>query len=284
MNMGQASSIRIRCKAIVKNGKRCRKMSVPGYDFCRVHGFGRIKGTPWYENGIFLAIVTSIVGLVVAWFFFWKGPSLENQDRILAKQDEILSIPPIALDIGPVLDSKDPWGTSFIICNQSHRIISNVWAVAYWRDLDASKKDLFSRAALNPVPELLPTGKQGLHFASIGPPVQFRPFGSRTFVNIDIRFTPVSLGHETNQIFQFCVAQDHAGNYIWIPSGEGQSLRILTAEIDKQALRVIDTIPFLDLRVDSIDDISLTDKNYPIQINYSWKNIGGEAAIAVYIE
>jgi len=288
MNKQQTKPLSIRCKARTNTGKQCKKMSVPGYEFCKVHGFGKLKGVPVYENAIFLAVIglilSSIVGLFIARHYFLIGPSIENQNKILTKQDEVLNIPPIALDIGPVLDPKDPWGTSFVIYNQSHQIISNVWAVAYWRDLDASKTDLFSKSALNPVPEILPTGKQGLHFASIGPPVQFHRFGSRTFVNIDIRFTPDSLTHETNQTFQFCVAQDHAGNYVWIPSGEGQSLKFLFTEMDKQELRIIDTIPLLDVRVDSIDDISLTNKNYPIQISYSWKNTGGEAATAVYIE
>lgn len=53
-------SPQIPCKARAKTGKLCKKMTMPGYDFCRVDGFGRLKGTLWYENGIFLAVVTSV--------------------------------------------------------------------------------------------------------------------------------------------------------------------------------------------------------------------------------
>jgi hypothetical protein len=88
MHMGQTSPKSIRCKARVKTGKQCKKMSVPGYDFCQIHGFGKIKGAPWYENGIFLTIASLVVGFFIAYGFFIKGPSQESQNKILAKQDE----------------------------------------------------------------------------------------------------------------------------------------------------------------------------------------------------
>jgi hypothetical protein len=91
MNKQPASPQSIRCKARTKTGKQCKKMSVRGYDFCRIHGFGKIKGTPWYENGIFLTAVSLVVGFLIAYFFFLKGPSQESQNELLAKQDKSIS-------------------------------------------------------------------------------------------------------------------------------------------------------------------------------------------------
>lgn len=55
-----------------------------------MHSFGKIKGAPWYENGIFLTFISLVVGSLIAYYFFIKGPSQESQAEILAKQDETL--------------------------------------------------------------------------------------------------------------------------------------------------------------------------------------------------
>ncbi len=91
MNHQRRNPNSIRCKARVKTGKQCKKMSIPGYDFCRVHGFGRVKGSPWYENGIFLTVVSLVIGFFIAYVFFLKGPSQESQNEMLAKQCETLT-------------------------------------------------------------------------------------------------------------------------------------------------------------------------------------------------
>jgi hypothetical protein len=90
-NLNKAKARAIRCTARLKTGKQCKKISVPGCDFCRVHGFGKVKGSPWYENGIFLTTVSLLLGFLIAWFFFLKSPTPEKQDEILAKQEKSLT-------------------------------------------------------------------------------------------------------------------------------------------------------------------------------------------------
>ena len=65
---------------------------MPGYGYCRVHGFGRIRETPWYESGIFLALATTAIAVAFAYYFYSVGPSLKNQKHILSKQEETLKI------------------------------------------------------------------------------------------------------------------------------------------------------------------------------------------------
>jgi hypothetical protein len=52
-------------------------MSVPGYDFCRVHCFGRASGVPWYQNalmGIVIALVLAAIGVFATWYYGTTGP------------------------------------------------------------------------------------------------------------------------------------------------------------------------------------------------------------------
>ena len=196
--------------------------------------------------------------------------------------------PAVSLDVGQVVDPKDPWGTGLIVCNQSKDPISNIWAAAYWNDPDGPTKHIIiGDVAIVRTEELLPTLKQGFHFSrfdNASPKSDFPPFGHRTFINIDIRYTPKSLKYETNQVFEFCIYMDSAGNYLWIPDGSGETEDAITARISQQPSRLIDNVPFLDLRMDAFENISQSNKRYPIKMEFSWKNIGGIAANGVYVE
>jgi hypothetical protein len=37
--------------------------------------------------------------------------------------------PEVSLDVGAVIDAKDPWGTSFTICNQGKETISRAYLI-----------------------------------------------------------------------------------------------------------------------------------------------------------
>src|SRR5579863_9291533 len=58
-------------------------------------------------------------------------------------------LPTVSLEIGHNFDPKDPWGNSFVICNQGNQTICNVWADAYWDDPNVSQNVLFGLSALN---------------------------------------------------------------------------------------------------------------------------------------
>src|ERR1043166_8839248 len=155
----------------------------------------------------------------------------------------------VSLDVGSPIDPKDPFGTILIIHNEGkQRSISNVWAAMHWTD----GINVFSRFTLNPEQELAPHRKQGLHFA---PQTGFTPFRSRTFVNVEIRFTPGWSTYETNQLFRFCVSQTSNGEYIWTPASGGERLKDIMDRLAR--LRPIDLIPLLDVQVLGVEDNSL---------------------------
>jgi hypothetical protein len=56
-----------------------------GADYCYVHSFGRLRGVPFWKNWMFHAIVLTVLGIAYANYF---GPTKENQEQILTKQDE----------------------------------------------------------------------------------------------------------------------------------------------------------------------------------------------------
>ena len=81
----------VRCEARTSQGKQCKKMSVPGYRFCRVHSFGRSSGVPWYQNGIFQIGAGIVASIFIGWYFFAKGPDQTKQDQGLTNDQVLIS-------------------------------------------------------------------------------------------------------------------------------------------------------------------------------------------------
>jgi hypothetical protein len=186
-----------------------------------------------------------------------------------------VELPPISLDVSSSVDPTDPFGTTFTICNQGHQTISNIWAIAYWTT-DVERASVYTMAALNSFPKLRPTFKEALHFARTNltsPQDDFPPFGHRTAVNVDIRFTPNSASHETNVTFQFCVYRQINGDYSWMPLGEGESLSEVIEQAKETPVRPVDLVPFLNVRIKTVENDSKTDNQYPIRLNYSWETL-----------
>ena len=202
----------------------------------------------------------------------------------IAKSNPVQQPPCVSLDLGPSIDSKDPWGQSFVICNKGEDTISDIWAEAYWNDPNVGKQMLFSRTATNPVEYLAPTIKQGLHFASLDGNANLPPFGFREWVNVLIHFTPALWRQETNQIFQFCVSKDSSGNYVWAYDGEGEDIQSLAKQMDGQVTKLADVMPLIAIGIASVSNIWSTQPEHPFQLEYAWANLGGRPAQYVYIE
>jgi hypothetical protein len=188
----------------------------------------------------------------------------------------------VSLEIGQPLDPKDPFGFPFIVHNQSRQTIHGIWGLAYWNDASGPmKRTILGRFTASVVP-LKPGLSLGLNISGQAGFPQFMP---KTFVNIEIGYTPDSFPHETNQIFKFCVAQDTAGNYVWIPRGEGETLNDVSARIRQQKpSNIADVFPILEVKINSVENISYINQKYPLKISYSWKNVGSATATWVYIE
>jgi hypothetical protein len=191
----------------------------------------------------------------------------------------------VSLELGPNLDPKDPFGQGFIIFNQGKQTISNVWAIASWTNPSVKIYGVFSLIS-SISPKIISSGKQGLHITrqdSSSPENVFPPFGSRTFVNVDVRYTPDFPPRETNHIFQFCVAQTRAGEFVWIPTGEGESLKDIRARTKQQPHRIIDVAPFITLGISSIEYLPQTNQTRLLKINCSWTNVGALSADRIFI-
>jgi hypothetical protein len=225
----------------------------------------RQKNIPW------LFMVASAICVA---FFVATTKAIERKEGKVAE----MRLPKVDLMIGPVLDGKKPFGTTFIIKNAGQVSIKGVWANAYW---GSGKLMVHGVAALNPIPELKSGGQWGLHFARYPHLPPFRPI---TFINIEINFKQEGVPGETNAIFQFCLRQNTIGDYVWIPAGEGQSMKAISDAMNKEDYRMIDAVPFLDIHINAVEDVSQTNKDYPIKFDYSWRNIGGQPATDVYIE
>jgi hypothetical protein len=230
-----------------------------------------------------LGVIASIVGILAFILTVITLPIFEQSKPPIP----IYEYPMVSLDLGPCLDTKDPFGQTFVICNQGKQPVSNIWSHAYWYDPSTAKKMVLDFCIINPSIRLTHGMKQALHFTEMdfsSPKNHFPPFGARTFVNIDIKYTPDSSPHETNQIFKFIIYQDSAGNYVWLPTGEGESVKDIFDRMDQQTARMIDVVPYLDVRVTAVENVSETNKEHSLQIVYSWKNIGGRPATGIVIE
>lgn len=222
-----------------------------------------------------------VVFIVLASLAFYV---IRKEDGKPEKPFPGLNTQSVSLELGPNLDTKDPFGQGFVI--HSTQPISNTWAEMNWQNVNM-KRVVLSTIAANPSPRISQNYSQGLHFSRAdltSPKWDFPPFEARTFVNVEIRYTPAFSNFETNQTFQFCVARKDNGEYVWIPSGEGKDIKSVVAEIHQKSLRAIDIIPFLDVKIIAVENLPQEDKDYPIKISYSWSNIGGRPATAVYIE
>ena len=200
------------------------------------------------------------------------------------KSPQIPEHPSVSLDLGQNLDPKDPFGQSFIIT--ASKPVSNVWAKMYWNNSSA-KRVTFEALATNVVSRLSPTFKYGLHFSEVdfaSPKNSFPEFDVRTFINVDIHFTPALAAFETNQAFKFCVTKDPEGKYLWTPAGEGESLANILYIHENGPVPLSAVAPFLDVQISAVENLPQENKLFPIEIDYNWKNIGGIPADDVYIE
>jgi hypothetical protein len=209
----------------------------------------------------------------------------QTQAQINAQSNSLVAIestPSVSLDIGPALDPKSFFGTSFVIHNDGNEAISNVYAVAYWYDPIIQERTVFAVGKFDGFPRISANRKQGLRFYAA---TNLPPIEQQTFVNVDVRYTPESFTHETNQTFQFCViSNENTGEFVWTYNGDGESLEDLASKIQQQATNIMNNIPFIIVGITNIQDISSTTPEYPLQISYIWANSGGIPATDVDIE
>jgi hypothetical protein len=104
----------VRCEAIRPNAKQCKNMSMPGYKFCRTHGWGRISNVPWHQNAIMWGVAGIIATAIFGYLFFWKGPDPSEAHGTHRNSHETLQIlrrmEAINAENGPELMRKFPLG------------------------------------------------------------------------------------------------------------------------------------------------------------------------------
>lgn len=78
------------CNAFTRKGSQCKKNSVGNRGYCYIHSFGKIKGIPFWKNSTLhgiIGIILTVIGILLAVL----GPTKENQEKMLKKQDETLA-------------------------------------------------------------------------------------------------------------------------------------------------------------------------------------------------
>jgi hypothetical protein len=195
-----------------------------------------------------------------------------------------IEMPIISLQTGQTLDSKDPFGQVFIVSNAGPPSISNVWARCFWHYPNISSNVNFIIEAVNSS-GIIKSGKsQSLHFANIdgtSPQSIVPSFKGRVFVSMEVFYTPES-STETNDTFEFCVAKDSSGNYMWMYDGEGESWESSASQTNQISPK--DSVPFVDVEVREIKNVSKDYPDYPFQIVYYWTNISTWPAEHVTIQ
>jgi hypothetical protein len=191
-----------------------------------------------------------------------------------------LDAPKIDLTVDSYEDSKEPFGAVFKIHNDGICILSNISAAANYRTASAPLI-INCVTAINPIPYLKPGRRSSLHFA--GYPKEL-PFDPKTWVTIELHFKTAMIQRDTNATFGFVVKRDTTGNYSWYDVGEGQTVKEMRTAMNGIPLTGMNILPFLDVHVTRVEDISITNTAYPLKVSYTWQNIGGVPATAVYIE
>jgi hypothetical protein len=185
----------------------------------------------------------------------------------------------VALDIGPDLEPNDLFGTKLILQNLSQESISQICFTTYWKDSEGPAKHLnHVLSGIVADDELKPSMKLTLGIRPLGspPPV---PLGKRTFVQIEITYIPKLWKNTKTDRFQFCVLRDSNNGFLWLPAGEGKTLKEFfeSAVLPKS---ILDTIPFLMMNVTGIEKIDpKQNKGCELQLNYDVCNVGGMPAV-----
>jgi hypothetical protein len=105
-------------------------------------------------------------------------------------------------------------------------------------------------------------------------------------LNIKIEYSMAKSKRYTT-IFQFKITKTADGRKVWVQQGDGITLEQLRDEINHEPenrTTPFDVAPFLDVRVNSVENNSNSDTNHPLKISYSWQNRGHVPATGVYIE
>jgi hypothetical protein len=115
-----ASNPNAQCEAIAKSGQRCKRAPVKGFNFCRIHCFGRVQDTPWYYNAVFLMLIGLVGTVFFGWLFFAAGPTAEKQARILAILHEMQEVENAN---APYLRTNFPYGHIIITLTERREFI-----------------------------------------------------------------------------------------------------------------------------------------------------------------
>jgi tetratricopeptide (TPR) repeat protein len=79
------------CGAITIKGKPCKNHRAKGSRFCGLHRLSRRNEALWYQNSVVQTCVGVGMTILVGWYFFFKGPTVEKQEEGLTLQREGLT-------------------------------------------------------------------------------------------------------------------------------------------------------------------------------------------------
>jgi len=80
------------CKAIKRNGEKCKRPSMKNSDYCYIHSFGRFRKIPFYKNPTFHIIISLLFATIYFLIPLFFGSTKEKQEKIIDNQATSLKI------------------------------------------------------------------------------------------------------------------------------------------------------------------------------------------------
>lgn len=202
--------------------------------------------------------------------------------------------PRVDVQVGPTLDATTPFENRFTLQN-GPLPLRDVWYLMEWTPGDGTPV-VFASSGFSHIAALSWYAKITLQFPHLDKTADL-PFyagaGPRTlpqdraFARIRVFYTLP--GFKKVRVFDkyFYTIKDHAGNFQWFhddSSREWAGNYLPRFQDRSRTLRTSDVMAFLDVSEFEVENISATNSERPLQIDYRLRNIGGIPATDVHVE
>jgi len=156
--------IRKLCEAKTIGGKSCKNSPQKGKKFCWHHSLSRTTEAHWYQNSVYQCLAGIAVTILVAWYFFIKGPTLENQVKGLKQQGELTEkvdklyqwkMTEIQAKQGSTFSNLFPFGYTLITITETKHVIPfQSGGLPVYVDWNKCKVEFSGQSILLTLPEM----------------------------------------------------------------------------------------------------------------------------------
>lgn len=118
-----------KCKGTTRKGEPCKNKTMKNSQYCWIHSFGRVKGTPFLKNATLhalLVVISIVLPLVIYIHSCSRTPTRDNQLRMENKIDELLAIRDYNEKNSAELMRRYPLGYVYFAYNQEDRSITTL--------------------------------------------------------------------------------------------------------------------------------------------------------------